>query len=127
MYKQLKNGETFENPRAFLYRTANNFILKRFREIKSNYENLANIEENNEADLIKHTLSVEENYDYQEFLKLLDTLLNDNEKVIFNKRFVQEMKIKDIAEQLNISEPACAMKISRLRNKITNNLSEFKI
>lgn len=122
LYKRLKQGETFENPRAFLYRTALNFIKRRYDEIKKEQENLTHI---NETENISDSSQIKliETLDYQGVLKRLEAILNEEEKELLNLRFTENRRVNEIAGFLGISQANCSMRIMRLRKKI---ITEFK-
>lgn len=125
-YKRLKSGETFENPRAFLYRTANNFVKKKHAEILKTLGNRALADEKREA-VAENSSTVEINVDFKFFEAKLNELLSDEEKAIYTMRFVEEKSIDAIADKLGINKKYCTVKISRLRQKIRAELSDFRL
>ena len=125
-YKRLKTGETFENPRAFLYRTANNFVKQKFDEIKKTLSNQTSLSD--EIHITGDNISkVETNIDFRSFQQRLNALLSREEKALYTKRFVEAQSIESIAEELGITKKHCTVKISRLRQKIRAELGDYKI
>ncbi len=116
-YEKLKAGEEFENPRAFLYRTADNFVRRQHdkdtKDLKRNVS-LDDVEVSTETEFF----NVLDEIDFEEFAKKLLTALSDKEKEIYDLRYVQKKSVEDIAKKMNISRPAMSMKLMRLRNKI---------
>ncbi len=125
-YKRLKSGEEFEIPRAFLYRTANNFVKRKHEEIKKTLSNQTALEESNIL-LSDNMAKVEINVDFKLFQQRLNEILSEEEKLIYTKRFVEAQSIENIATELKISKKYCTVKISRLRKKIREQLGDYKI
>lgn len=122
-YNKLKSGEEINNPRAFLYATATNFIKKKFNEIKKQTESQVELESVKEVTVIDE--SAEEQLNYSELSNYLTKRLNKRETELFNLRFVQGEKIKIIAEQLKITPANCSIRVTRLRRKLINLLDEY--
>lgn len=118
-YNKLLDGNQFEDPKTFLYRTANNFVKRqRYKDAKQmrrqvSLESVENIcisdeEYNERLELI----------DYDMFAKTLIDVLSVEEKEIYNLRYIQKISVEEISEMLGISRPAASMRLMRLRNKI---------
>ncbi len=127
-YNKLLDGEEFENPRAFLYRTADNFVKRQKQKAASELKHRVPLEEaadigitddeyNERLDLI----------DYEECAKILLNLLTDEEKQIYDLRYIQKIGVEEIAERLGVSRPAASMRLMRLRNKIKDMVYSFDI
>lgn len=127
-YNKLLDGEKFENPRAFIYRTADNFIKRQKQrtatELKYEIplENAAEIEAFDDE-----YASVLNMIDYDECAKLLLNKLDEEELKIYRLRYIENNKVEAIAEQLGISRPAASMRLLRLRNKIKELVYSFDI
>ena len=65
--------------------------------------------------------------DYEECAKILLNLLTDEEKQIYNLRYIQRIGVDDLADKLGISRPAASMRLMRLRNKIKDMVYSFDI
>ncbi len=126
-YNKLLDGEEFENPRAFLYRTADNFVKR--QKQKEAVELKRNIPLDDAADVgvTDEYLSRLDLIDYEEIAKILLNLLADEEKQIYDLRYIQKTGVEDISERLGISRPAASMRLMRLRNKITDMVYSFDI
>ncbi len=127
-YNKLLDGEEFENPRAFLYRTADNFVKR--QKQKDATESKRQVPLESAADIgvtdDKYTARLDL-IDYKECAKILFKLLTDEEKQIYDLRYIQRIGVEQIAETLGISRPAASMRLMRLRSKITDMVYSFDI
>lgn len=116
-YKKLKSGEEFGHPRAFLYRTADNFVNrqreKAAKELKRNVP-IDEVEIGTETEFFRRL----EEIDFDAFAKELLSLLSEKEKEIYSLRYIEKMSVEEMAEKSGVSRPAMSMKLMRLRNKI---------
>ena len=55
------------------------------------------------------------------------SVLNDEEKQIYDLRYIHKIGVEEIAERLGISRPAASMRLMRLRNKIKDMVYSFDI
>lgn len=122
-FNKLKSGEQIENVRAFLYVTATNFIKKRFNEIQKQNDNLTELDD--EKISVSSIDSKLDELSFNEISAYIQNTLNESEKELFKLRFIDEVKIKDIASMLNITPANCSIKITRLRRKLTEALKEY--
>lgn len=127
-YQKLLDGEHFENPRAFLYRTADNFVKRQKQKSASELRREMPLES------AAHIGVTDEDYaarldliDYDECAKILINLLSDDEKRMYDLRYIQKISVEEIAEKLAISRPAASMRLMRLRNKIKDMVYSFDI
>ena len=124
LYKRLKQGDSFENPRAFLYQTALNYIRRRYDIIKKEQKNLTQLGDvENVFDSTENKII--ETVDFEIFSKRLQEMLSDDEKLLLQLRFEQDLKVTEIAEQLGITQANCYVRIMRLRQKIIGELQDF--
>ena len=65
--------------------------------------------------------------DYEEIAKILLNLLTDEEKQIYDLRYIQKIGVEEISDKLRISRPAASMRLMRLRNKIKDMVYSFDI
>lgn len=121
-YRKLLDGIEFENPRAFLYKTANNMVLK----AKDNYfKHATRTKSLDEAENIPVYIeeTVEERLECEELdiesaKNILLSMLSDDELELYEMKYVQGMSLKEIGERLKIAPSAVAMRTSRLRAKV---------
>lgn len=119
---KLLSGEEIENPRAFLYRTAENFVKRRQKQISKENRRIVPLEK---ADT---TVSTEELYadiDYDALAEKLIAALDDDEKNLYTLRYIQNTRVDELANKLDISRPAVSMRLVRLKNKITDMVTNL--
>lgn len=116
-YKRLLNGEIFENPRAFLYKTANIMVLRAKEKYFKNAQRTKSLEQ---ADnLVSHLDDyLEQDFDIEFAKEILISKLNDNEKKLYQMKYVQGKSLKEIGQELDIPPGAVANRTSRLRAKV---------
>lgn len=122
-YRKLLDGESFENPRAFLYKTANIMVLKAkdkyFKEAK---RTKALDEAENVAVYVEEEFEQKEDdlVDIEKAKSVLIAKLNDNEKELYQLKYVQSKSLKEIGEILDIPPNTVAKRTSRLRAKVSD-------
>lgn len=123
---KLKNGEAIENPRAFLYRTAENFVRRRQEQIAKDTKRLVPLENATEAaasdEIYNETL---DSIDFDALAERLIEALNEDEKLLYNLRYIKNTRVDEIATILNISRPAVSMRLVRLKTKITQAVNNI--
>ncbi len=126
-YNKLLDGEEFENPRAFLYRTADNFVKRQKQKDAVESKRSIPLEDAAEVGVTDEYLSRLNLIDYEECAKILLNLLTDEEKQIYDLRYIQRIGVEEISDKLGISRPAASMRLMRLRNKIKDMVYSFDI
>lgn len=127
-YKRLLDGEEFENPRAFLYRTADIFVKRQKQKNASDLRRHVPLEEAENVGVTDDEYLEKLNMiDYDECAKILLKLLTNEEQLIYDWRYVQKIPVEKISEKLGISRPAASMRLMRLRNKIKDLVCSFDI
>ena len=127
-YNKLLDGEKFENARAFLYRTADNFVKRQKQKTASEQRRTVSLEEAEGIGITDDEYAERlDLIDYEECAKVLIRLLSDEEKQLYELRYIQRIGVEEIAEKLGISRPAASMRLMRLRNKIKDMVYSFDI
>ena len=123
--KTLAEGKTVENPRAFLYRTADNFVKRRKAENAKAAKRQVSLED------AESSVTVDFNYlkavdetDYDLLAEELIKTLSDDEKALYDLRFVRRTAVNDIAVILKISPAAVSMRLKRLKEKVKMKVYE---
>lgn len=127
-YNKLLDGEKFDNPRAFLYRTADNFVKRQKQKNASELRRTVSLDEAGNIGITDDEYAARlDLIDYDECAKQLIILLTDEEKLLYELRYIQEIGVEEIAEKLGISRPAASMRLMRMRNKIKDMVYSFDI
>lgn len=121
LYKHYIKNEEIKNVAGFLYKIANNLIKEQWRE-NQKAQNVISI------DSIAEIVPAEENtcgeLDYDLLAENLVLMLNENERIIYKLKYVENMSIKEIAEKLGLSFDVTAKRLSRLRQKIKDEIKK---
>lgn len=115
LYKKYLAGEEIAYVKAFLMKTASNFVLKKFEEIKK-MQKTVNIDEI--INIPSHNDDLEERLTFDEYSKQISAALSTLDAEIFTLRYIDEYKIEEIAKRLNMSIPAVTTRLSRIRQKL---------
>lgn len=126
-YDKLLEGECFENPRAFLYRTADNFVKRQKQKAASELRREVPLESVSDIGVDDEYIEKLDEIDYDECAKMLINMLTDEEKTIYDLRYIRKLGVEDVAQKLGISRPAASMRLMRLRNKIKDMVYSFDI
>lgn len=123
LYSKLKSGEAIDNPRAFLYRTADNFIKRTVKECSKQQSRNIPLEEIY-AVTVSSVPMIPDDFDYDKYAEALISKLNEDEKQIYSMKYSDKMSIGEIAVYLNISPAAAAKRLQRMRDKVKQLISE---
>lgn len=119
----VKGGE-IENPKAFLYKTANNLIIDNSRKNSKKELSLEELRESGQ--MINDPVyrdSFQERLEAKDMLKILDKL-DSSDKEIVVMRYIDELTPKEIAEISDLSENAVSVRIHRAIKKIRNLIND---
>ncbi len=114
-------SEGIENPSAFLYRVAQNLATDFYRK-KGRAQILPLNEKTLEGKSSNPYKTVEIQLDFEPIKAALQKLEADEQNVLI-WYYIEEMKIKEIAQILNKSEGATRVLIHRALNKLRKNLN----
>jgi RNA polymerase sigma-70 factor (ECF subfamily) len=110
LWKVLISDKTPENARAYLYRIARNLLIDEYRRVQS-----SSLDEMMEGGFDKEgetSISPEEEIDTKEVLRVLRQLPENYSEILW-LRFVEDWRVKDIAESLGVSENAASVRLHR--------------
>ena len=122
LYKKMLSEEEINNPRAFLYKTAGNFVLKTIEKKAKDSSKTVSISEY-EDKIVDEQNEIDSNIDYELLNKRLNAVLTLDEQQLLKYKYIYDFKIDDIAQRLGITKPAAAKRLQRLREKIKNSIS----
>lgn len=124
IYKRIAAGESFENPRAFLYKTASNLIKKQYEKSNKKTKNELSFDEA-ESTICDDIAKVDDRILTNDILQKVKSVLNEKEQELFYLRFVEYRKLKEIADIKGINENACATQLSRMKRKLKQVLWDY--
>lgn len=121
LYNKYLAGENIEYVSAFLMQTASNFIKKQYAVLEKAKRHV-DIEE------VRHIPSQDEDIDdrltFEEYSRQISAALNDTDAEIFSLRYIEEFKIEEVAQRMNMSIPAVTTRLSRMRTKLRKELGD---
>lgn len=115
LQRKLSEGETIEQPRAFLYRTADNFVK---RTVEHYGKERTRTVELTEAENAPASPIISDDFDYDKLAQILIAELSTQEQELYILKYIQRKPLKEIAEMLGIQPTAVAKRVSRLRQHI---------
>ena len=115
LYNRLLSGEEIEYTQAFLYKTASNLIKKHFAQLRKEQNNIS-LEDIKE--LQDFSVDIDDRLSFEEYSRMISDALNDTDSEIFSMRYIEELKIEDIAERLGLTIPNVTTRLSRMRGRI---------
>ncbi|MBE6741502.1 MAG: RNA polymerase sigma factor [Ruminococcaceae bacterium] len=115
LYNKYLKGEEVEFVQPFLLKTASNLVKKRYAELK---RELLNVDIEDVKEIITHSTDIDDRLSFEEYSKMISDALNDTDSEIFRLRYIQELKINEIAEILGMSVTNVSVRISRMKEKI---------
>lgn len=121
LYKKYLAGEEIINPLGFLFKTVNFYILKVFSQ-KEKQNKLVNIDD--VLDLPDKEYNIDDKLTFEQYSREISAALNDTDAKIFALRFVEEQKLTDIAEIMDMSLSSVTTRISRMKPKIKQILEK---
>lgn len=122
LYEHYRKDEDIKNVAGFLYKIADNLIKTQWRENKK-AEKIVQI------DALSDTIPAKEDtysdVDYDELAEKLLQTLNDNEKELYKLKYIDNKSIEEISENLNMNYQAVAKRLSRLRQRVKELITEY--
>lgn len=126
LHNKLTDGETVEQPRAFLYRTADNFVKRTIESCRKRQSRTVDIDEAAEK-IAAPPDSLPDDFDYDECARLLIEMLTVEERALYELKFIKRKSLKENSEILNITPTATAKRVSRLRSRIKDLVKTYCI
>ena len=123
IYRKMKKGEEFAQPKAFLYRTVDNFIKEHLRNVKKQQkisEEIANKNLQQEFNIFEHLDARVE----AEIINAALSEMNDTEKIIYKRRYIENKNVREIAEEYKISISAVTTRLYRIRQKVEEKVQQ---
>lgn len=126
IYKRMLKGETFAQPKAFLYRTVDNLVKEYLREFKTRIKMNISLESGEAGSLTSPASEYDgiNPQDEEEIIKLILNSLSDSDKILYRSRYIEHLSVKDISERFGLSVSAVTTRLLRLRGKIGDKLEK---
>lgn len=121
LYNKYLNGITVEYTQAFLMKTVDLLIKKRYAELEK-VKNQVPIEE--VIHIPSQADDMDEKLTFDMYSKQISDALNDTDAELFSMRYIEELKIEDIAERMDMSVSAVTTRLSRIRDRLRKMFSK---
>lgn len=122
-YNKLLSGEDILQPRAFLYRTADNFLKQAVDRYAKDLKRTVPLE--SAESVTSYDLPFDpSDLDYEQCAEALLQSLRPEEQELYRLKYVEHQSLSEIAKMLSISPAAAAKRTSRLRSTVKAKLTE---
>ena len=121
LYQHYMKNEDVKNVAGFLYKIADNLIKTQWRE---NQKAEAVIQIDSLSDTIPSKADEYGDLDYDMLAERLLRNLNDKEKELYKLKYIDGKSLEEIAAQQNMTYQAVAKRLSRLRQKVKELITE---
>lgn len=115
-YRKILAGEAIEQPKAFLYRTADNMVKRAKAEYYKRASRFTTLDE--VADIEADPLDELDFIDCEKLTQMLLNKLTDSERLLYKRKYIERKSLKEIGLELSIPPTTVANRTSRLRSKI---------
>lgn len=115
LYKKYKSGESVEYIKAFLFKTAENFIKKKLRQ---NSRDSKNVSIDEIIEIPSQTDDMDERLTFEEYSRQISAALSDRDAELFRLRYIEERSLEEIAEILKLSLTTVGTRTYRLRKRL---------
>lgn len=123
-YNKLLNGEEIRNPRAFLYRTTDNFLKQAVARYAREQKRHVPLEDAENLAAAQQSPFSEHEPDYEACARTLLENLSEAEQTLYRLKYMEKRSLREIAELLDITPAAAAKRTSRLRAAVRERLSQ---
>lgn len=124
-YNKLLNGEEIQNPRAFLYRTTDNFLKQAITRYAREQKRHVPLEDAESLAAAQPSPFSEHEPDYEACAQALLETLSEAEQTLYRLKYMERRSLREIAEILDITPAAAAKRTSRLRAAVRERLSQI--
>ena len=121
LYQHYMKDEDIKNVAGFLYKIADNLIKAQWRE-NQKMEKMVQIDDL--SDTIPAKIDEYSDIDYDLLAEKLLRNLSESEKQLYKLKYIDNKSLDEIANQLNMNYQAVAKRLSRLRQKVKDLITE---
>lgn len=122
LYNKYLDGEEIVYTKAFLFKTAYNFVQKRLREQKRDIKNVS-IDEI--IEIPSQNEDIDERLSFEEYSRQISDALTDRDAELFRLRYIENLSLEELAATLNISISAVGTRVHRLRKRLIPIIEEL--
>lgn len=119
LYNKYLSGEEITYTKAFLFKTANNFIKKKFREIQRESNNVS-IDEITE--IPAQNVDMDERLSFEEYSRQISEALSARDAELFRLRYIEKYSLEEIADLLGTSISTVGTRVYRLRQRLIKTI-----
>ena len=105
-----------------MYRTADHLVQKQFDRQKW-AQNCITLDE--VIEIPAQHADPDERLTFEEYSRQISAALSDTDAALFSMRYIEDLKIEDIAARMNMSVPAVTTRLHRLRKKLREILNQL--
>ena len=121
LYQKFLSGEEITYVSAFLYKTAGNLLKKRYAALEKT-QKIISLDE--VLEIPSQQEDIDDRLTFEQYSRQISAALNDKDAEIFSLRYIEELKIDEVAARMNMSIPAVTTRLSRMRSKLQKLLGE---
>ncbi len=121
LFNKYREGEEVTYIKAFLFKTAYNFIRKKFRELQRDSQNVS-IDEITE--IPSQSEDIDERLSFEEYSRQISEALSVRDAELFRLRYIEKYSLEEIAKMLDTSVGTVGTRVYRLRKRLIKILSE---
>lgn len=121
LYQHYMKDEDIKNVAGFLYKVADNLIKAQWRE-NQKAENIVQIEAISDA--IPAKADEYSDLDYDSLAEKLLRTLSESEKELYKLKYIENKSLDEISRELNMTYQAVAKRLSRLRQKVKELITD---
>lgn len=121
LYQHYMKGEDIKNVAGFLYKVADNLIKTQWRE-NQKAENIIQIDAI--SDTIPAKIDEYSDIDYDSLAEKLLRNLNESERELYKLKYIDNKSLDEISRELNMTYQATAKRLSRLRQKVKDLITD---
>lgn len=121
LYNKYLDGDEIEFVKAFLFKTAKNYVLKRIRD-NTKTQSAVNLEDVEE--LISDSEEIDEKLTFEEYNRQISAALSERDALLFKLRYIDEYSLEEIADKLDTTVSVVGTRIFRLKKRLTTILED---
>ena len=121
LYQRYMKDEDIKNVAGFLYKIADNLIKAQWRE---NQKAETRVQIDTLSDVIPAKTDEYSDIDYDLLAERLLLTLNEKEKELYKLKYIDNKSLEEISTELCMNYQAVAKRLSRLRQKVKDLITE---